>query len=42
MITQAHIKDVFQADVDIRENRYSKLPEVSLIPRTSDKRQAGD
>ena len=42
MITQGHIKDVFRADVDIRENRYSKLPEISLIPRMSDKRRAGE
>ncbi|HUU36776.1 MAG TPA: ABC transporter ATP-binding protein [Candidatus Desulfaltia sp.] len=39
MITRDKIKDVFQADVDIRENRYSKLPEISLIPRPSEKRQ---
>jgi len=35
MITRENIKDVFRADVDIRENRYSKLPEISLIPRPS-------
>lgn len=39
MITRDNIKDVFRADVDIRENRYSKLPEISLIPRPSEKRQ---
>jgi len=42
MITQDHIKDVFRADVDIRENRYSKLPEISLIPRLADKRRDGE
>jgi iron complex transport system ATP-binding protein len=39
MITRENIKDVFKADVDIRENRHSKLPEISLIPRLSEKRQ---
>jgi len=39
MITRDKIKDVFRAEVDIRENRYSKLPEISLIPRPSEKRQ---
>jgi hypothetical protein len=38
MITRDKIKDVFRAEVDIRENRYSKLPEISLIPRPSQKR----
>jgi len=42
MITQDHIKDVFRAEVDIRENRYSKLPEISLVPRMSDKRRSGE
>ena len=42
MITQDHIKDVFRADVDIRENRYSKLPEISLVPRLPDKRRDGE
>jgi len=42
MITQDHIKDVFRADVDIRENRYSKLPEISLVPRLPDKRRVGE
>lgn len=32
LITKKHIKDVFQADVEIRENLYSRLPEISLIP----------
>lgn len=35
MITKANIKDVFQADVDIRENRRTRLPEISLIPKTA-------
>ena len=39
MITRENIKDVFKADVDIRENQYSRLPEISLIPRLSEKRQ---
>ncbi|MFZ2054509.1 MAG: ABC transporter ATP-binding protein [Candidatus Aminicenantales bacterium] len=39
MITRDKIKDVFQADVDIRENRYSQLPEISLIPKHSPKPQ---
>jgi len=33
MVTRERIKDVFLADVDIRENRHSRLPEVSLVPR---------
>jgi iron complex transport system ATP-binding protein len=33
LISQAHIKEVFLADVDIRENLHSRLPEISLIPR---------
>lgn len=37
MITQDNIKDVFKVDVDIRENRYSQLPEISLIPKHSTK-----
>jgi len=39
MITRDKIKDVFQAEVDIRENRYSQLPEISLIPKHSPKPQ---
>ncbi len=35
MITRGHIKDVFKVDVDIRENRFSQLPEISLIPKHS-------
>jgi iron complex transport system ATP-binding protein len=37
MITSSQIKDVFKVDVDIRENRYSRLPEISLIPKHSAK-----
>jgi iron complex transport system ATP-binding protein len=33
LISRAQIKDVFLADVDIRENLHSGLPEISLIPR---------
>ncbi|MFB0565030.1 MAG: ABC transporter ATP-binding protein [Candidatus Aminicenantaceae bacterium] len=33
LITKANIKEVFQAEVEIRENIHSKLPEISLIPR---------
>jgi len=40
MITRDNIKNVFRTDVDIRENRHSRLPEISLIPRSSAKRQA--
>jgi ABC-type cobalamin/Fe3+-siderophores transport system ATPase subunit len=39
MITRANIQDVFRTEVDIRENRHSRLPEISLIPRSSEKRQ---
>jgi iron complex transport system ATP-binding protein len=35
MITRERILEVFQAEVDIRENRYSRLPEISLIPKHS-------
>jgi len=35
MITERNMKDVFRVDVDIRENRYSGLPEISLIPKVS-------
>jgi len=38
MITKENIKDVFQADVDIRENPLSRLPEISLHPKLQDKR----
>jgi iron complex transport system ATP-binding protein len=40
MITRDNIKNVFRADVDIRENLHSRLPEISLVPRSSAKRQA--
>ena len=33
MVTRSRIKDVFLADVDIRENLHSRLPEISLVPR---------
>jgi iron complex transport system ATP-binding protein len=33
LITRENIKQVFEADVDIRENLHSRLPEISLIPR---------
>jgi len=34
LITGESIRDVFAADVDIRENVHSRLPEISLIPKT--------
>ena len=37
MITKNHILEVFQADVDIRDNSRSGLPEISLIPKTGEK-----
>ncbi|MGD2294811.1 MAG: ABC transporter ATP-binding protein [Candidatus Aminicenantes bacterium] len=37
LITQSHIREVFQADVDIRENIRSGLPEISLIPKAKRK-----
>jgi iron complex transport system ATP-binding protein len=33
LVTRDHIRDVFQADVDIRENIHSGLPEISLVPK---------
>ena len=36
MITRKNILTVFSAEVDIRENRHSLLPEVSLIPRSTE------
>ena len=33
LITKTIIQEVFQADVDIRENLHSGLPEISLIPK---------
>jgi len=43
LITKANIQEVFQADVEIRENLHSKLPEISLIPevRGTDETQNG-
>lgn len=38
LITRENIKQVFQADVDIRENLYSRLPEISLVPRQTRKK----
>jgi iron complex transport system ATP-binding protein len=38
LITKENIKQVFQADVEIRENLASKLPEISLIPRQPKKK----
>ncbi len=34
LITGESIRDVFAADVDVRENVHSRLPEISLIPKT--------
>jgi len=34
LITRDHIRDIFQAEVDIRQNPHSLLPEISLIPKT--------
>jgi iron complex transport system ATP-binding protein len=39
LITRENIRQVFEADVDIRENLHSRLPEISLIPRQIGKRQ---
>jgi iron complex transport system ATP-binding protein len=39
LITKESIKQVFEADVDIRENLHSGLPEISLIPRQTEKQQ---
>lgn len=33
MITRSRIKDVFLAEVDIRQNLHSRLPEISLVPK---------
>jgi iron complex transport system ATP-binding protein len=38
LITKSNIEEVFRADVDIRENLSSGLPEISLIP--SDKKNS--
>jgi ABC-type cobalamin/Fe3+-siderophores transport system ATPase subunit len=32
LITKKNISEVFGAEVEIRENIHSKLPEISLIP----------
>lgn len=37
LVTKSNIKEVFQADVDVRENLHSGLPEISLIPKLTDK-----
>jgi len=37
LITKKNIKEVYQADVDIRENLHSGLPEISLIPKPEEK-----
>ncbi len=37
LITKENIKEVFDADVEIRENIHSKLPEISLIPKEGEK-----
>ena len=37
LITPSYIWDVFQAEVDIRDNVRSGLPEISFIPATEDK-----
>lgn len=38
-ITRENIKNVFRTEVDIRENRHSKLPEISLVPRSAVKKR---
>jgi iron complex transport system ATP-binding protein len=38
MVTREHIWDVFRADVDIRENIHSRLPEISLVPKKRERR----
>ncbi len=37
LITKSYIQDVFRADVDIRKNAHSGLPEISFIPAIEDK-----
>ncbi|MCK4263810.1 MAG: ABC transporter ATP-binding protein [Candidatus Aminicenantes bacterium] len=37
LITEKNIREVFQADVDIRENLHSGLPEISLISKKEKK-----
>lgn len=41
LVTRDNIKAVFQADVDIRENPHSRLPEISLIPRQLPRTESG-
>lgn len=36
LITRDNIRDVFQAEVDIRDNLHSKLPEISLVHKLMD------
>jgi iron complex transport system ATP-binding protein len=38
LVTRDHIRDVFRAEVDIRENIHSKLPEISLVPKKREER----
>jgi iron complex transport system ATP-binding protein len=33
LVTRDLVRDVFEAEVEVRENPYSGLPEVSLNPR---------
>lgn len=37
LITRGNIREVFDTEVDIRDNPHSGKPEISLIPRGSDK-----
>jgi iron complex transport system ATP-binding protein len=37
LITKSYIQEVFRAEVDIRENAHSGLPEISLIPTNKEK-----
>lgn len=32
LITKANIREVFKAEVEVRENLHSRLPEISLVP----------
>lgn len=41
LITQDNIRDVFQADVEIRENPSSRLPEISLVHKQAGKEGPG-
>ena len=40
LITKSYIQDVFRADVDIRKNAYSGLPEISYIPADEERPKA--